>query len=746
MKKKKSMLVTLIGSNVLILAIAVCVAIVNFFGYRNFSSKQADGYHRIIARQIKTTFDQRMYSMKSILMDLSTDNLVWSMMNIEKEKMKANMYSVVEIRTLLASYVFTYDFLDSVIIYYPKSDSIISSQSYFSNLELFQSASYHAYWEQEQWEELTKESLQMHYHFQDDIFTMVCPVSNGRDWAYVIVNSNVSFLNQLIDEENVLENCSISMWDRDSGDKIFELGKGALTLEQARKLEQLEAEGESFRDGKNLITKVDSDVTNCSYYFMIPENTFTDGAIDVFTLSMTGIIVMIGIIAVVILAYYNFKPIQEVYHKIQKSEFGELEPDQSRNELEMIGAVTERTMRNYRDLKDFLVKYEPALQGRLAERILHGMTWVDSEVLETYRKVGFTLDYPLCYVIVAAAESAEEDILENIAWSRMDQWIENTLRIEGESVSYVTNSGYNQWVILVNTNVYEKKEIEDRLKAMTKMMQQEHQWNVTSVYTDCTSSWEELPRLFIVATKALEYQLIRCPGVVVFGEKNQEYRELYYYPLETEARLINCVKTGNIKVVNEIINEIIIQNFVTQQISMEAARCLGFNLIGTAFKVMSIQQLESEVLSKEQEHIYRSFLHCRNIYEIEVELRNLFLKICRNIQEKNSRQPSDLISQVKVYMEKNSADSCLSLASVAGAFDINPNYLSGSFKEQTGENFLEYLNKLRLEKVKKLLKESNATLTEIAEMTGYSNSAVLIRNFKKREGMTPGQYRTGDHV
>lgn len=741
MKKKKSMLVTLIVSNVLILAIAVCVAVVNFFGYRKFSSKQADGYHDIIARQIKTTFDQRMYGLKSILMDLSTDELVLSLIKSEKEDLHSNMYPVLEIKNRLSSYDFMYDFLDSAMIYYPKAGSIISSQSFYSNLDLFRAASSHDYWDKEQWEALTKPQYQISYCFQKDIFTIVCPISDGKDWAYVFVNSNVQFLNQLVEEAKVLENCSISMWNLDSGELIFELGKSGMAQEYVKNLEPSDIAIESFRDGKNLITRVDSDIMDCAYYFMIPENTFIENAIDVFTLSMTGVIVMLGAFGVVLLAYYNFKPIKEVYYKIQGSEFSAAEFGESGNELEMIGKVTERTIRNYRDLKEILDKYEPTLQAQLAERIMGGQLAVTQEMLERYRRIGFTLDYPKSYVILISAERGDDENVEAMIVDRIDDWAEAAFRIDGESVSYVSNSREERWAILVNTNVYDRLEIEDRLKAMTKMMQQEYQWTMTCVYTKPTENWSEISDLFVLGVKALEYQLIRCPGVIVYAAASQEYKDIYYYPMETENRLINCVKTGNSKAVNEIINEIIIQNFVAQQISMESARCLGFNLVGTAFKVMSIQKMERDDLVYKQDQIYQEFLHCKNIYEIEVKMRQLFSKICRNIQIQKGKQPSELINKVCQYMGEHSADASLSLASTAEEFGINPNYLSGSFKEQTGTNFLAYLNELRLEHAKRILRETEAPLAEIAELVGYSNSAVLIRNFKKREGITPGQYR-----
>ncbi|MNL85040.1 Transcriptional activator NphR [compost metagenome] len=56
-------------------------------------------------------------------------------------------------------------------------------------------------------------------------------------------------------------------------------------------------------------------------------------------------------------------------------------------------------------------------------------------------------------------------------------------------------------------------------------------------------------------------------------------------------------------------------------------------------------------------------------------------------------------------------------------------------------NFADYLAQYRLEVAKRWLKETELTITDIAEKLKYNNPANFIRYFRKMEGMTPGQYR-----
>ena len=86
-------------------------------------------------------------------------------------------------------------------------------------------------------------------------------------------------------------------------------------------------------------------------------------------------------------------------------------------------------------------------------------------------------------------------------------------------------------------------------------------------------------------------------------------------------------------------------------------------------------------------------------------------------------------------------DRDLSLDMVADRLHYNPNYLSNVFKKETGENFGDFIQNYRLEIAKKWLKETTLSVKEIAERLKYRNSQNFIRFFKKKESVTPGEYR-----
>lgn len=82
----------------------------------------------------------------------------------------------------------------------------------------------------------------------------------------------------------------------------------------------------------------------------------------------------------------------------------------------------------------------------------------------------------------------------------------------------------------------------------------------------------------------------------------------------------------------------------------------------------------------------------------------------------------------------------VSLNQVAAALRISPEYLSTVFARETGENFVSYLRRYRIEKACELIRTSNKKMYEIAFLTGFENPQYFSNVFKSVTGMTPKSY------
>ena len=99
-----------------------------------------------------------------------------------------------------------------------------------------------------------------------------------------------------------------------------------------------------------------------------------------------------------------------------------------------------------------------------------------------------------------------------------------------------------------------------------------------------------------------------------------------------------------------------------------------------------------------------------------------------------------LINKVLLYINDNYGEN-LRLKDLAEKFYINTAYLGQLFKKETGSSFSRYLNEIRIEKAKELLRRTDLHIYQIAERVGYGNSDYFIIKFKEFEGCTPLEYK-----
>ena len=92
------------------------------------------------------------------------------------------------------------------------------------------------------------------------------------------------------------------------------------------------------------------------------------------------------------------------------------------------------------------------------------------------------------------------------------------------------------------------------------------------------------------------------------------------------------------------------------------------------------------------------------------------------------------------YMESCYAQNP-SLEEAARAANFSPSYFSRLFHAQLGMSYSEYLNNIKLRHVNILLTGTRKSIMEIAQETGFCHGNYLSDQFRKKMGMTPGQFR-----
>lgn len=131
---------------------------------------------------------------------------------------------------------------------------------------------------------------------------------------------------------------------------------------------------------------------------------------------------------------------------------------------------------------------------------------------------------------------------------------------------------------------------------------------------------------------------------------------------------------------------------------------------------------------------------CENFGEMEELFRQEFGQYLDAVRAVAINSDKRDIIKAKGYIEKHYMEN-LSLNVLAEEIHMNPYYFSSFFKKNTGENFKDYVNRIRIEHAVPMLLSSDMKTYEVAEKVGFGDIRMFNAAFQKIYQETPGSYR-----
>lgn len=141
-----------------------------------------------------------------------------------------------------------------------------------------------------------------------------------------------------------------------------------------------------------------------------------------------------------------------------------------------------------------------------------------------------------------------------------------------------------------------------------------------------------------------------------------------------------------------------------------------------------LEQLYGESIASE---IAQQFTH---------ELKRSYESLLLNEDQQRSHHDEEII-KVQEWLDQNSQSDVL-ISALAKRFKLSARSLNRRFKLATNVSPLQYLQGLRIEHAKELLKQSNLAVSEVADMVGYQDASYFTSLFKKVTAITPIEYRS----
>lgn len=112
--------------------------------------------------------------------------------------------------------------------------------------------------------------------------------------------------------------------------------------------------------------------------------------------------------------------------------------------------------------------------------------------------------------------------------------------------------------------------------------------------------------------------------------------------------------------------------------------------------------------------------------------------IADNMRDNEEQFSDDMLGRLQKYITEHYTDK-LSLSQIARDIHANGSYLSRLYKNRTGQNLFDVINKMKLEKAKEYMRQE-LRIYEVAQKVGFEDVSYFSRVFRKHEGCSPREY------
>jgi two-component system response regulator YesN len=235
------------------------------------------------------------------------------------------------------------------------------------------------------------------------------------------------------------------------------------------------------------------------------------------------------------------------------------------------------------------------------------------------------------------------------------------------------------------------------------------------------------------------YRPLLSKGQNIFTRDKTSIPQFVNIPIEQfEHTLEANIVSGNPEGIQAVLSDLFDKYFPVKDMSLDSIQLAVSKLCHI------IVRLDPDSSRKIQDFLnktgsQKTLFEFGSIEKIEEVISGFYIAAAEKYREdKNVKYSTS--KRIGEFIERNYA-SDINLSFIAEHFHLNPSYLSSLFKQETGENINECINKTRIENAKRILLAGESRISEIARLTGFSNDNYFYKVFKRVTGLTPGEYQ-----
>jgi AraC-like DNA-binding protein len=754
-------------SYALIILIGIATTMILYFQSSSMLSEEINKANSAVLKQVAQDLDSKMEEIERLSMQLFLNPRLQVLMRAILPLTETQHYYIYQLTQDFKTYGATNGFINGFYIYIPQIKQALAHDGIYSEQRPYE-AFHKAELDYLEWQRVMNSR-----HSRELASLSTREVSNGeRTYGYLqsfplgstepvlanlVVLLNESKLRQILSNNEWLKQGNLIILDKNN--RLITSTSPNMNI-SAFNLDAVNGNSVAYQtlEGKQMaISYYKSDRSNWMYIAIAPTSSFFNKLelIRKFAILWLLIGILVSGLAAIYFARRNYNPIRGLLELFPGRETKELvtgSTEQQRNEYQMIREMISRTLNERSRIKEELNSHQEVLQAGFLTRLIKGRTAGHTPLHDSMSafNMRFETDYFAVMVIqlehfgkigIIQGGSTSTDP-EQLASFILKNVIEELCRQRHEG--WVTEVD-DLLVCLVNLKLEvasSEKELIRIANSVQLFVQEKFGIRFTAAAGRVVKSVQAIPESYSQAIEALEHKFVMGGDkIILFDDLRPVSNNNYYFPLEKEQQLMNSIKVGDYATAQQVVSAIFDRNLSSVSLSVIMVKWLLIDMTSTVVKTLDELGLAGESQLLEEINPVDRMLGCENVFMMREEMSAILQVVCGYVENRKKSHNIGLRETVETYVESNYADLNLSITWLADRLNMNASYLSRFYKEQSGESLVDCINRKRITEAKRLLKDTELNMNDIAEQTGFSSSNALIRSFKRYEGITPGKYK-----
>lgn len=488
---------------------------------------------------------------------------------------------------------------------------------------------------------------------------------------------------------------------------------------------------------------IKSSYNGWTYVTALPTKVFMDKALYIkkVILAIVCITLLLGISISIYLSRRNIRPIKETMLTLRKVFMGESGTD--RNEYEFLKNGVTRLVYTHQEMKRSMENQGLLMKSTFLNRLIHGEISDEKEIKVLSGHLDINLDgkkHAAAIIFLNRfSDRVNRELLIEHDISRVI--IESVIKKHIGDRCHIYILDADQVALLLNFNTEDDSQCEKITEDMLENVRAELystyniivSFGVGNLYekiTDFNLSFSEAKNTLVL------FNEVNAENSIIWYRNIKKKMSGYYYPVELEQQLINVAKSGNREDIDRLLDIIYTENFSNRSLTNYMEYNLFFDMRGTIIKTFS--EMDSDLDLKE---IIGSKYSIMSVQEVFTSMKKAYYQICSAANNRKKSHNDQLASKLTDFIQSNYFSPEVSACDIASRFNISESYFSQFFKEQIGETFSDYLEKLRISRSCDLLCSKKLSVEDTARFVGYNNAYTFRRAFKRVMGVLPTEYR-----